>query len=398
MTTDWSTESVATTPEGSTKKICVATPYVPSLTETFIRAHIEQLPAQVTMVHGWRPSIGDRPVLSWPLLTCYKTWRVLTGASLARETTAAYLKVFRERKVEAVLAEYGETGVQVMYAAEQAGIPLIVHFHGYDASVKSVLEEHRETYPRMFSKAAALVAVSLAMKRKLIELGAPPQKVYHNAYGVDCHRFGGADPSAAPPLFVAVGRFTEKKAPQITISAFAKVLGVCPDASLRMVGEGPLLEECRALAKNLGIVHAIDFMGGQQHSVVQREMQGARCFVQHSVVAPSGDCEGTPVSILEAGATGLPVVSTRHGGIPDVVIEGQTGFLVDEGDSSGMANRMMQLAEQPGLAGVMGSAARKHITDNFSKYQSITKLWNIIESCIGIKESVQDFSPNVRHS
>lgn len=369
-------------PENRTRNVCVVTAYVPSATETFIRVHIEHLPAKVTLVYGWRPTIGDSTVLSLPLLAYYKTRRMLLGAGLERETTAAYLKVFRERKIEAVLAEYGEMGVLVMDAAERAGIPLIVHFHGYDASVTSVLEKHRETYPRMFGISSAIIAVSRAMQRKLIELGAPEEKVHYNPYGVDCDQFSGADPRAAPPLFIAVGRFTEKKAPQITISAFAKVLKACPDARLRMIGEGPLMEECQALANNLGISNAIAFLGIQDQPVIKREMQNARCFVQHSVVAPSGDCEGTPVSILEAGATGLPVVSTRHAGIPDVIVEGQTGFLVDEGDSSGMADRMIQLAEQPELAGIMGSAARKHITGNFSKEQRMSNLWNIIESCL----------------
>lgn len=369
-------------PENRRRNVCVVTPYIPSITETFIRAHIEQLPATVTVVHGWRPSIGNRPVLSLPRLVYYKARRMLFGDGLQREKTAAYLKVFRERRIEAALAEYGEMGVQVMDAAARAEIPLIVHFHGYDASVTSVLEEHRETYPRMFGIASAVIAVSRAMQRKLIELGAPAEKVHYNPYGVDCDRFRGADPGEAPPLFIAVGRFTEKKAPQITITAFAKVLNACPDARLRMIGEGPLLEQCKLLANNLGISSAITFQGAQDHSVIEREMQNARCFVQHSVVAPSGDSEGTPVSILEAGATGLPVVSTRHAGIPDVVLEGQTGFLVDEGDASGMADRMIQLAEQPELARVMGNAARKHILDNFSKHQRISNLWNIIESCI----------------
>jgi glycosyltransferase involved in cell wall biosynthesis len=259
---------------------------------------------------------------------------------------------------------------------------LIVHFHGYDASVTSVLEEHRETYPRMFRIASAIIAVSRAMQRKLIELGAPEKKVHYNPCGVDCDQFSGADPGAAPPRFIAVGRFTEKKAPQITISAFAKVLNACPDARLRMIGEGPLLEQCKVLANDLGVSNSITFLGAQDQSVVEREMRSARCFVQHSVVAPSGDCEGTPVSVLEAGATGLPVVSTRHAGIPDVVLEGQTGFLVDEGDLSGMAHWMIQLAEQPELARTMGSAARKHIMGNFSRNYRIDNLWNIIESCM----------------
>lgn len=317
---------------------------------------------------------------------------MLTGGGLERETTAAYLKVFRERKTEAVLAEYGGAGVQVMNAAERAGIPLIVHFHGYDASNKSVLEEHKKTYPQMFETASAIIAVSRAMQRKLIELGAPEEKVHYNPYGVDCERFGGADPGSAPPIFIAVGRFTEKKAPQITIAAFARTLKACPEARLRMIGEGPLLEECQLLAKQLGIEHAIEFLGGQEHSVVQAEMQRARCFIQHSVVAPSGDAEGTPVSILEAGATGLPVVSTRHAGIPDVVVEGQTGFLVDEGDEVGMADHMIELGREAALAARMGKAAREHIQQKFSQQQSFAQLWRIIQSCMNHKQIMQ--APN----
>lgn len=307
---------------------------------------------------------------------------MLTGAPLELETTAAYLKVFRDYKIEAVLAEYGETGVQVMHAAERSRIPLIVHFHGYDASVNSVLAEHKHTYPRMFGIASAIIAVSRAMQRKLIDLGAPEEKVHYSPCGVDCEQFSGADPSTAPPQFLAVGRFTEKKAPQITLSAFAKVLRSCPEARLRMIGEGKLLADCRKLVNDLKIDHAVEFLGGQEQSVIVREMQQARCLVQHSVVSPTGDSEGTPVSILEAGATGLPVVSTRHAGISDVVVGGETGFLVDEHDEISMAQYMIRLAQEPELAGAMGRAARDRIQKNFSKEQSIGRLWSIIESCI----------------
>lgn len=358
------------------------TPYVPSLTETFIRAHIEELPAKVTFVHGWRPMVEDRTVLPLPQLVYHKARRVLTGAGLDLEKTAAYVKVFRDYRIEGVLAEYGGTGVQVMKAVEQLGIPLIVHFHGYDASVNSVLAEFKEPYRQMFAIASAIIAVSVAMQRKLIELGAPAEKVHYNPYGVDCVQFSGADPASAPPLFLAVGRFTDKKAPQITVSAFAKVLRRCPDARLRMIGDGALLKDCQGLAKELKIDGAVEFLGAQQHSVIRREMQQARSLVQHSVVSPSGDSEGTPVTILEAGATGLPVVSTRHAGIPDVVIEGETGFLVDEHDGESMAQQMIRLAQEPDLAGAMGRAARAHIQKNFSKEQRIDKLWSIIESCL----------------
>jgi glycosyltransferase involved in cell wall biosynthesis len=110
-------------------------------------------------------------------------------------------------------------------------------------------------------------------------------------------------------------------------------------------------------------------------------MRAGRCFVQHSIEAASGDSEGTPVAVLEAGATGLPVVSTRHGGIPEVVIDGRTGLLVDEGDWQGMARAMATLAANPRLAAQLGAEARQHVEEHFSIDRSIARLWRIVESC-----------------
>lgn len=368
---------------GARGPVCVVLPYEPSLTETFIRSHVEEAPAPVVVVYGWRPKIDGRNVLSPPAVVFHKALRVLTGAGVGRENTASYLKAFRRHRVAAVLAEYGETGVLVAEACRRAGVPLVVHFHGYDASVRSVLEENAETYPAMFRQAAAVVAVSRAMRAKLISLGAPPEKVFYNPYGVDCALFAGAEPAAAPPLFVAVGRLTEKKSPQSTLRAFAEVLRDCPEARLRVVGGGPLMGECEGLVGELGVGHAVAFLGPQPHAVIRDEMRRARCFVQHSVEAPSGDSEGTPVSVIEAGATGLPVVSTRHAGIPDVVVEGETGFLVDEGDVRGMAAHMLRMAREPELAARMGRAARLRAETHFSKGRSLSRLWEIVESCAG---------------
>jgi colanic acid/amylovoran biosynthesis glycosyltransferase len=269
----------------------------------------------------------------------------------------------------------------MLAACRQANVPLIVHFHGYDASMHEVLAANARTYPMLFQQAAAVVAVSEPMRRKLIALGAPPEKVHRNPCGVDCREFVGGHPAEAPARFIAVGRFTPKKAPDLTLRAFATVRHLCPEAMLTMIGDGPLLATCRVLARDLGIEDGVTFLGAQPPAVVREEMRRARCFVQHSVEAPSGDSEGTPVSIIEAGATGLPVVSTRHAGIPDVVVEDQTGFLVAEHDVERMANHMLRVARDPELAGRLGRAARLRVKAHFSIEGSIAELWKIIQSC-----------------
>jgi glycosyltransferase involved in cell wall biosynthesis len=111
-------------------------------------------------------------------------------------------------------------------------------------------------------------------------------------------------------------------------------------------------------------------------------MREVRAFVLHSVTTSEDDVEGTPVAVLEAGAASLPVVSTRHAGIKDVVIHGETGFLVDEGDVQGMACYMVELARDPGLAARLGQRAREHVCENFSMEKSLTTLWGIIEGVL----------------
>ncbi|HJX91733.1 MAG TPA: glycosyltransferase [Pyrinomonadaceae bacterium] len=371
------------------RTLCIVVPYAPTATETFIKNHIQNLPANVVTVDSWRPQIDGRTVLGTPSRVFHKLLR-LAGSDLQRELTAAYGKAFRSNNVAAVLAEYGTTGVVTVDACRQLNIPLIVYFFGYDATVRSVLEENAETYPHLFKEAKAIIAVSRSIKRKLISIGASAEKIHFIPCGVDTDQFTGAQPAQADPVFLAVGRFVEKKAPHLTIKAFALAHEAYPSASLRMIGDGPLFEECRKLAETLGVQDAIHFLGTRPHAELQQEMNGARCFVQHSVEAPSGDCEGTPVGILEAGASGLPVISTRHAGIPDIVVEGETGYLVDEGDFEGMAQHMIAIAQDPELAATLGRAARKQIAKHFSVDQCNADLWRIIEACMNGVSLVAD--------
>ena len=372
-------------PSGDLQAVVVVIPSEPVVSETFIRAHIDRLPARVVPVSGWPPRIGGRAVLSWSTRALYKVWRTVSQ-SATDSGTRAYQKVFRLYRPLAVLAEYGIMGVRVLPACRKANVPLIVHFHGYDGSMHTVLAEHAETYPVLFQQAAAVIVVSRPMQRKLISLGAPPEKVYRSfSSGADCRQFVGGDPANTLASFIAVGRFTQKKAPDATLRAFAKVRRLYPEAVLRMIGGGPLLADCRRLANDLGIEDGVTFLGPQPPPVVREELRRARCFVQHSVEAPSGDTEGTPISIIEAGATGLPVIATRHAGIPDVVIEGETGFLVDEHDVEGMARHMLQIARDPELAGRLGRAARLRVERHFTLERSIAELWRIIQLSARVK-------------
>ena len=269
----------------------------------------------------------------------------------------------------------------MLNVCQELNIPLVVHFHGYDAYLQELLDRHKTAYKRMFDYASAIIAVSRHMTEQLVNLGAPAEKVFYNPYGVEIAKFKQASVLSSPLQVLAVGRFVEKKAPYLTILAFNKVLERLPEARLVMVGAGILHDVCSKLIKALHIEHAVELKGIVNHDGVAALMQQSRVFVQHSLVPASGDTEGTPVAILEAGAAGLPVVSTRHAGITDVVIHGKTGFLVDEGDIDAMSDYVYQLLNNPELASEMGKNAREHICENYNMEGSIKKLRNILEHC-----------------
>ena len=280
-----------------------------------------------------------------------------------------------------VLAEYGETGVGVMGICKRLKIPLVVHFHGYDAYQNQVLDRHRETYKKMFAFSSAIIVVSKHMYDQLVKLGAPREKVFYNPCGIDLTKFKQACLASSPLHVLAVGRFVEKKAPYLTILAFKKVLDALPKAKLIMAGEGELYDVCHQIAKSLRIEHAVELRGAVTHEEVASLMQQSRIFVQHSLVPGSGDSEGTPVGILEAGASGLPIVSTKHAGIIDAVRDGETGFLVNEGDIDAMSDYMHRLLSNPELAVEMGRRGREHMRNNFNITTSIKNLRDILDKC-----------------
>ena len=357
-------------------RVCQILEQAPQVSETFLADVATYLPAEVTVLFGPSPSIAGRPALSQSRPA--QALRALAGYFPSWEVTKAYVSAFRRARPDVVLAEYGPVGVRVAEACRIARVPLVVRFHGYDASTKDVLDRYGQAYRYLFDKAAAVIGVSQAMMRRLGDLGAPAGKLHYVVYGVDCDRFQGSQPGEVQPIFLATGRFVDKKAPHLTLLAFRDVLRSHPAATLRMIGDGPLHGSCQDLVEQMGLTDSVSFLGSQSHAVVADEMTRARVFVQHSVEARNGDCEGTPLAILEAGASGLPVVSTRHGGIPDVVIEGSTGFLVEERDVPAMAAHMVTLAEQPALARELGKNARLRIRQAFSHTSCMERLHAIM--------------------
>jgi glycosyltransferase involved in cell wall biosynthesis len=342
-------------------------------TETFVRANLEGLPFETVAFFG-----DERPLTS-PLRCAYGsavlvskalTWLGLLRAATVLPSLVALILIRRVRP-DVVLVEFGFHAVRVMEAAAWSRVPLVVHFRGSDASADRRIGRLRDRYRRLMRLVAGVIVKSEPMRRTLLALGAPPQHLIVSPSGADERFFHGADPAAAPPLFVAVGRFVAKKGPLHTIRAFARMRSILPEplacrCRLVMVGDGPLLPDARRLVVELGLAGVVALTGPASQHEVARILRGARAFVQHSMVASDGDSEGSPVAVLEAQLSGLPVVATHHGGIPEVVVDEDTGLLVREGEVEAMAAAMARLAADRDLAARLGTAGKKRTASHFT--------------------------------
>jgi glycosyltransferase involved in cell wall biosynthesis len=180
-----------------------------------------------------------------------------------------------------------------------------------------------------------------------------------------------------------VGRLVEKKAPHLTINAFAGVLQQFPGARLDMIGDGPLREQCQSLITHRGLGGAVRLLGVRSSEDVAETLNRASLFIQHSVTAPDGNTEGLPVALLEAMASGLPVVATRHSGIPEAVSDGETGILVEENDVQGMMQAIAALLADPGRAQAMGKAGRARILAHFTQAHMRDRLRAVMGLSLG---------------
>lgn len=368
--------------------IALVSPAKNAYSETFIQAHKNLLTGRVCYYYGgYFPNALEGASGSLPLqmgiLKRASTWvaQRLLGRGYEYTRNEALKASFVKEGVNVVLAEFGPTAAHVLNVCKECHLPLIVHFHGYDANVNSVVLEYEEIYADVFDYAAGIVAVSRDMKERLVALGADPAKITLTACAPN-EKFFGVEASYSNKNFLSIGRFVDKKAPYYTIIAFSEVLKVHPDAHLYLIGDGPLFNMSHNIVRWLDISDNVHFLGAVGHEKIADLFSEIIAYVQHSITADNGDKEGTPVAILEAGAAGVCVISTRHAGIQEVVIDQVTGFLVDEHDVQGMSDRMKRVLENPCLAERMGSEARERVRSHFSMEIHIATLDEVVSKAL----------------
>lgn len=345
-----------------------------AVSQTFVWQHAQKI-APKRSVFVSHQSFDDPDLPGPHLFALKKTPRVsrtdftLGPLSVLSPRTRVITQFLLAHGVTTMMAEFGTYAVKVFPAAQAAGCAFYVHFHGWDAS--SALRDRKfvRKYKKLFVEANGFFAPSQFIADKMIAIGCPADKIAITPCGVEPEEFPFS--VGEPKRCLAVGRFVGKKAPGATVEAFAMAAKNHPDARLDFVGSGPLLGPTKKRAEELGIAAQVNFHGEQPHHFVKSLMKDASIFLQHSVTAKDGNVEGLPVAVLEAMSSGLAVVATRHSGIPEAVIEGETGYLVEEHDIPTMAERLGRLFSDQELTQGFGNRGNKRALECFTVDRSI---------------------------
>lgn len=281
---------------------------------------------------------------------------------------------------------------------------LVTSFRGADTT--SHLPRNPAAYAPVFANGALFMPVSEDLRARLIAVGSPPDRTVVHRSGVDLRRFEFTPRRLAAgetTELLFVGRFVEKKGIRDALAAFAKALqklggsepaprganaggepapgganaggepslrpptfdGVTAPARLTLVGGGPLEAEMKRLVADLGLTGAVRFAGSLDADGVAGAMRSSHVLLAPSVTAASGDKEGVPNVIKEAMASGMPVLSTVHGGIPELVDDGVSGYLVAEHDVDALAGRLVELVRAPQTWAELGAAGRSKVEAEF---------------------------------
>lgn len=307
--------------------------------------------------------------------------------ALSRAQLRGFEQVARAGEIELIHAHFGTGGIQALPLARALGVPLIVTFHGYDASKALRFERYRRSLEPLFEYADIIVP-SRYMAQRLVDVGAEPSRIDLVRCGVSTDSFCAVErPTVAQKFsegavveYIQVGSFAEKKGHSITLEAFARLAREVANVRLTFVGGGGKERTARRHARSLGIEDRVRFAGWVRPEEIVHHLKRADVFLHHSVTTDNGDQEGIPVSIIEAMGTGLPVISTRHAGIPELVRDGVSGRLVAERDVEAYAGC---LKESLSWGAEPGRAARRAVELEFGADSQSSALCSIYERVRG---------------
>lgn len=358
--------------------------------ETFIAAQVAALREHRGILVGTRPVKG---------LTVPGDAMFLANGRFGRWSTK--LLGINRRKMNAlanlrpalVHAHFLVDAVTAMEISTQLAVPLIVTVHGYDATSSDECFSRGRINERVYVRrkeklmkaATKFLCVSEFLKRSIIAKGFPEEKIEVHYTGIDTHQFTPHPEVVREPIVLFVARLVQKKGCECLMDAMAHVQASVPEASLVVIGDGPL--RAKLESKTAPAARRARFLGHQNSATVREWMNRASVFCVPSVTAQSGDTEGFGMVFAEAQCMGLPVVSTFSGGIPEAVHNGKTGLLVRENDSRALSSSIIQLLTNRDLWKKFSENGRARVLEQFDIKVQNRRLEEIYAELIQQKQS-----------
>ena len=369
-------------------EISVTSPALPVAAQyvvTFLKPEMLHLYRQITSLRAYRPVVFCQKrenadafpfenIVLQPKPRTHQLRRLWQKQILGQPITIYQAEAQRtavelERVGARVLHIYfGHIGVHLLPLIEIAGLPVIVSFHGADAGIDLEKPEHLARTRRMFGKCSLILVRSESIAQRLIAAGCDAEKIRVHRTGIPLAHIAFAQ--RATPLdgawrCVQACRLIAKKGLATSLRAFAEFSREFPRATLIIAGEGPQLEELRGLAREVGVDARVSFTGFLSQDKLRALFAESHLFLHPSELGANGDQEGVPNSMLEAMASGMPVLATRHGGIPEAVENSVSGSLVAERDHAALGGAMLALARDPSRFAAMSAAARARVEAEF---------------------------------
>ena len=351
--------------------------------------NIYQVPAFHTLADGQRGLIG---------LWENSSYKLLKRLTRTESNRAAHW--LREQEPQILHFHYGVDAAYYLKLRKMFDVPAVVSFYGYDVSSfpNTLAGVGRLYLRRILPEINCFIAMSSDMKKDLLRLGAPESKIVIHYYGIRAERFafaGRVYKRKDVCTILCVGTLEPKKGQHHLLTLLREVEKQRPDLKFRivLVGSGDLEPMLRKLVNEFGWSDQVRFTGHIQHDDPRlvEEFHDADIFVLYSTTQPDGDKEGIPGTVVEAMAAGLPVVSTVHAGIPEVVEHRVDGILVKEGEISALGTALVELMDNVTLRESLGRAAAKRALNQLDLARKTRELEEIYDSVqMGYWKSRQD--------
>jgi colanic acid/amylovoran biosynthesis glycosyltransferase len=310
----------------------------------------------------------------WFRQICDKPWQI------SKREVNALIGILSETRSRLLHIYFGQIAVHLLPLIRAWKNPTIVSFHGADVMVEMDKTAYREATLQMLDAVKLVLVRSDSLRRALADLGCDPEKIEVQRTGIPLAEFPFRErvfPENGQWRFMQAGRLIEKKGLPVTFRAFAVFLQQYPSATLRIAGEGPLLDELQDLARELGIEERVSFTGFISQEELRDIYYRSHIFLHPSQTGHDGNQEGIPNSMLEAMTTGLPVFATQHGGIPEAIENGVSGVLVPERDHVALSRALISAAQDSNFISKVSRIGAEVVRKEFDMSQQARRLEEI---------------------